>query len=104
MRWFFRTNTLHPTNYAAEQMQRNLLHQRKIFRPTNTLRGNLFVARGFTERETCRWQKRDLWKFVQRSCVHPQDGCFGLGAGERAGPSGSYRAADGSDWLAACAA
>lgn len=63
--WTFTTNTaLAPTNNAAEQALRSLVLKRKISGPTRSLRGDQFLARGFTAHESCLRQGRDLWEFM----------------------------------------
>jgi transposase len=66
--WSFTTNTnLVPTNNAAEQALRSLVLKRKISGPTRSLRGDQFLARGYTVHETCLRQGRDLWDFMHRA-------------------------------------
>ena len=68
--WTFTTNSaLAPTNNAAEQALRSLVLKRKISGPTRSLRGDQFLARGFTVHETCLRQGVDLWDFMHRA-VH----------------------------------
>jgi transposase len=68
--WSFTTNPmLQPTNNAAEQALRSLVLKRKISGPTRSLRGDQFLARGFTVHETCLRQGRDLWEFMH-GAVH----------------------------------
>lgn len=68
--WSFTTNDkLAPTNNAAEQALRSLVLKRKISGPTRSLRGDQFLARGFTAHETCLRQGRDLWEFMHQA-VH----------------------------------
>lgn len=68
--WTFTTNsTLVPTNNAAEQALRSIVLKRKISGPTRSLRGDQFLARGFSVHETCLRQGRDLWEFMH-SAVH----------------------------------
>jgi transposase len=68
--WTFTTNALlQPTNNAAEQALRSLVLKRKISGPTRSLRGDQFLARGFSVHETCLRQGRDLWEFMH-SAVH----------------------------------
>lgn len=68
--WTFTTNALlQPTNNAAEQALRSLVLKRKISGPTRSLRGDQFLARGFSVHETCLRQGRDLWEFMY-SAVH----------------------------------
>ena len=63
--WTFTTNPrLEPTNNAAEQALRSIVLKRKISGPTRSLRGDRFVARGFSVHETCLRQGRDLWEFM----------------------------------------
>jgi transposase len=66
--WTFTTNpALEPTNNAAEQALRSLVLKRKISGPTRSLRGDQFLARGFTAHETCLRQGVDLWKFMHEA-------------------------------------
>jgi transposase len=68
--WTFTTNaTMGPTNNAAEQALRSLVLKRKISGPTRSLRGDQFLARGFSVHETCLRQGVDLWDFMHRA-VH----------------------------------
>ena len=68
--WTFTTNAaLEPTNNAAEQALRSIVLKRKISGPSRSLRGDRFIARGFTAHETCLRQGRDLWQFLHRA-VH----------------------------------
>lgn len=68
--WGFTSNPiLQPTNNAAEQALRSLVLKRKISGPTRSLRGDQFLARGFTAHESCLRQGRDLWEFM-RQAVH----------------------------------
>jgi transposase len=68
--WTFTTNpSLAPTNNAAEQALRSIVLKRKISGPTRSLRGDQFLARGFSVHETCLRQGRDLWDFMH-SAVH----------------------------------
>ena len=68
--WTFTKNaSLAPTNNAAEQALRSIVLKRKISGPTRSLRGDQFLARGFTVHETCLRQGRDLWEFMH-SAVH----------------------------------
>jgi transposase len=68
--WTFTADpTVVPTNNAAEQALRSLVLKRKISGPTRSLRGDQFLARGFTVHETCLRQGRDLWDFKQKA-VH----------------------------------
>ena len=68
--WTFTTNpSLAPTNNAAEQALRSIVLKRKISGPTRSLRGDHFLARGFSAHETCLRQGRDLWEFMH-SAVH----------------------------------
>jgi len=68
--WTFTTNpTLAPTNNAAEQALRGIVLKRKISGPTRSLRGDQFLARGFSAHESCLRQGRDLWEFMH-SAVH----------------------------------
>lgn len=63
--WTFTTNAaLSPTNNAAEQALRGLVLKRKISGPTRSLRGDQFLARGFSVHESCLRQGRDLWAFM----------------------------------------
>ncbi len=66
--WTFTTNpALEPTNNAAEQALRSLVLKRKISGPTRSLRGDQFLARGFSVHETCLRQGVDLWKFMHEA-------------------------------------
>jgi transposase len=68
--WTFTTHdALVPTNNAAEQALRSLVLKRKISGPTRSLRGDQFLARGFTVHETCLRQGVDLWGFMHKA-VH----------------------------------
>ena len=68
--WSFTTHdALVPTNNAAEQALRSLVLKRKISGPTRSLRGDQFLARGYTVHETCLRQGVDLWEFMHKS-VH----------------------------------
>ena len=68
--WTFTTNpALAPTNNAAEQALRSSVLRRKISGPSRSLRGDRFIARGFTAHETCLRQGRDLWQFLH-GAVH----------------------------------
>ena len=68
--WSFTTNPiLQPTNNAAEQALRSLVLKRKISGPTRSLRGDQFLARGFSVHETCLRQGVDLWGFMHRAVV-----------------------------------
>ena len=68
--WTFTTNpALEPTNNAAEQALRSLVLKRKISGPTRSLRGDQFLARGFSVHETCLRQGLDLWKFMHEAMV-----------------------------------
>lgn len=68
--WTFTTNgSLVPTNNAAEQALRSIVLKRKISGPTRSLRGDQFLARGFTVHETCLRQGVDLWDFMHKA-VH----------------------------------
>jgi transposase len=68
--WTFTTNpSLAPTNNAAEQALRSIVLKRKISGPTRSLRGDQFLARGFSVHETCLRQGRDLWEFMH-GAVH----------------------------------
>lgn len=58
-----------PTNNAAEQTLRSLVLKRKISGPTRSLRGDQFLARGYTARETRLRQGVDLWGFMHQA-VH----------------------------------
>ena len=58
-----------PTNNAAEQALRSLVLKRKISGPTRSLRGDQFLARGYTVHETCLRQSVDLWEFMHKA-VH----------------------------------
>jgi transposase len=66
--WTFATNNaLVPTNNAAEQALRSLVLKRKISGPTRSLRGDQFLARGYTAHETCLRQGLDLWEFMHKA-------------------------------------
>ncbi len=68
--WSFTTNDkLVPTNNAAEQALRSIVLKRKISGPTRSLRGDQFLARGFSVHETCLRQGVDLWNFMHKA-VH----------------------------------
>jgi len=68
--WTFATHDLLvPTNNAAEQALRSLVLKRKISGPTRSLRGDHFLARGYTVHETCLRQGVDLWDFMHKA-VH----------------------------------
>ena len=68
--WTFTTNdNLVPTNNAAEQALRSIVLKRKISGPTRSLRGDQFLAYGFTVHETCLRQGVDLWDFMHKA-VH----------------------------------
>jgi transposase len=68
--WSFTSQAaLAPTNNAAEQALRSLVLKRKISGPTRSLRGDQFLARGFTVHETCLRQGVDLWEFMHQA-VH----------------------------------
>lgn len=68
--WSFTSNDqLAPTNNAAEQALRGIVLERKISGPTRSLRGDQFLARGFSVHETCLRQGVDLWDFMHRA-VH----------------------------------
>ena len=68
--WSFTTNPiLQPTNNAAEQALRSLVLKRKISGPTRSLRGDQFLARGFSVHETCLRQGVELWGFMHRAVV-----------------------------------
>ena len=58
-----------PTNNAAEQALRSIVLKRKISGPTRSLRGDQFLARGFSVHETCLRQGVDLWDFMHKA-VH----------------------------------
>jgi transposase len=66
--WTFTTHdALVPTNNAAEQALRSLVLKRKISGPTRSLRGDQFLARGYTAHETCLRQDVDLWDFMYKA-------------------------------------
>jgi transposase len=66
--WTFTTHdALVPTNNAAEQALRSLVLKRKISGPTRSLRGDHFLARGYTAHETCLRQGVDLWDFMHKA-------------------------------------
>ena len=68
--WTFTTSpALEPTNHAAEQALRSLVLKRKISGPTRSLRGDQFLARGFSVHETCLRQGIDLWRFMHEAVV-----------------------------------
>ena len=68
--WTFTSNeALVPTNNAAEQALRSLVLKRKISGPTRSLRGDQFLARGYTVHETCLRQGVNLWDFMHQA-VH----------------------------------
>jgi transposase len=68
--WTFTAHdALVPTNNAAEQALRSLVLKRKISGPTRSLRGDQFLARGYTVHETCLRQGVDLWDFMHKA-VH----------------------------------
>ena len=68
--WTFTSNDkLVPTNNAAEQALRSIVLKRKISGPTRSLRGDQFLARGFSVHETCLRQGVDLWNFMHKA-VH----------------------------------
>ncbi len=51
--WTFTADaSLAPTNNAAEQALRSLVLKRKISGPTRSLRGDQFLARGYTAHES----------------------------------------------------
>jgi transposase len=66
---FTKHDALVPTNNAAEQALRSLVLKRKISGPTRSLRGDQFLARGYTAHETCLRQGVDLWDFMHKA-VH----------------------------------
>lgn len=66
--WTFTTLPgLEPTNNGAEQAIRSLELKRKISGPTRSLRGDQFLARGFSVHETCLRQGMDLWHFMHQA-------------------------------------
>ena len=66
--WTFTTNdAVVPTNNAAEQALRSIVLKRKISGPTRSLRGDQFLARGFSVHETCLRQGVDLWEFMHQA-------------------------------------
>jgi transposase len=68
--WTFTTHAaLVPTNNAAEQALRSLVLKRKISGPSRSLRGDQFLARGYTVHETCLRQGVNLWDFMYKA-VH----------------------------------
>lgn len=68
--WTFTTHdALVPTNNAAEQALRSLVLKRKISGPTRSLRGDQFLARGYTVHETCLRQGVNLWDYMHQA-VH----------------------------------
>ncbi len=63
-----------PTNNAAEQALRGrIVLKRKISGPTRSRRGDEFIARSFSEHETCRRQRLDLWTGLHAPCRRPMD-------------------------------
>ena len=66
---FTKRDSLVPTNNAAEQALRSLVLKRKISGPTRSLRGDQFLARGFTVHESCLRQGVDVWDFMHKA-VH----------------------------------
>ena len=48
---------------------RSIVLKRKISGPTRSLRGDHFIARGFSVHETCLRQGVDMWDFVHRAMV-----------------------------------
>ena len=56
-----------PTNNAAEQALRTVVLKRKISGPTRSMRGQQFVARGFSAMESCRRQGRDLRDWMEQA-------------------------------------
>ena len=48
---------------------RSIVLKRKISGPTRSLRGDQFLARGFSVHETCLRQGVDLWNFMHKA-VH----------------------------------
>ena len=68
-RGFTKRDSLVPTNNAAEQALRSLVLKRKISGPTRSLRGDQFLARGFTVHESCLRQGVDVWDFMHKA-VH----------------------------------
>jgi hypothetical protein len=67
--WIFTSDALVPTNNAAEQALRSLVLKRKISGPRRSLRGDQFLARGYTVHETCLRQGVDVWDFMHKA-VH----------------------------------
>ena len=66
--WIFPTHdAVASTNNAAEQALRSLVLKRKISGPTRSLRGDQFLARGFSVHETCLRQGVDLWDFMHKA-------------------------------------
>jgi len=66
--WTFTTNdAVVPTNNAAEQALRSIVLKRKISGPTRSLRGDQFLARGFSVHETCLRQGVNLWEFMHQA-------------------------------------
>ena len=73
---FVRHAGVEPTNNAAEQALRTVVLKRKISGPTRSLRGQQFIARGFSVMESCRRQGRDLRCWIEQ-CLRAW-----LGAGQ----------------------
>ena len=61
---FARRQGVEPTNNSAEQALRSLVLKRKISGPTRSLRGDQFLARGFSVYETCLRQGRNLFDYL----------------------------------------
>ena len=64
---FVRHPGVEPTNNAAEQALRTVVLKRKISGPTRSMRGQQFVARGFSAMESCRRQGRDLRGWMEQA-------------------------------------
>lgn len=64
---FVRHPGVEPTNNAAEQALRTVVLKRKISGPTRSMRGQQFVARGFSAMESCRRQGRDLRDWMEQA-------------------------------------
>ena len=67
LRTFTTHDAVAPTNNAAEQALRSLVLERKTSAPTRSLRGDQFLARGFSVHETCLRQGVDLWDFMHKA-------------------------------------
>ena len=58
-----------PTNNAAEQALRSIVLKRKISGPTRSLRGDQFIARGYSAMATCQRQGRDLMDYLYGAVI-----------------------------------